>query len=166
MGWWGYDIMEGDAPLDCEGDIINFLADPELVNSPDHDTDKWSEAMDAVSNSGFDALKTEANVINAFNALTSNELCGYDPVIAMQVLGEMIMCSGGVFPVAVRCACIAAATEELNGGDRGWKHEGEREKALNRYINRVQAYVDGESVEPSSRGLFDTIYEAIGQREE
>lgn len=161
MGWWGYDIMEGDSPLDCEGEIKDFLADRALVESTEHDGENWMAAMDAVSESAYEALKVEASVLNVFAALTSDELCDYEPAIGMQVLGEMIMYSGGVFPVAVRCACIVAATEELEQGDDGWREKGERAKCLRAYILRVNNYVDGTPYEPTSQGLFAKIGEAL-----
>lgn len=153
MGWWGYDVMEGDTPLDCQGDIIDYLADPELVAAVDT-ADDWMKATDAVGESGVAALQNETNVRNVYRAIQDGELCSYDANIAMQVLGEMVMCSGGAFPQAARAACVAAAEAEIEYGDKGWRTEGEREKCLRAYIARVWAYVDGVAYEPTSEGLF------------
>jgi hypothetical protein len=161
MGWWGYNIMEGDTPLDCEGDIIGFLADPELVAKDQEGGEDWEAAYTAVQESGYDALKVEANVLSVFQALNDEEIYAGDG-IGMQVLGEMIMCAGGVFPDAVRCACIAAAKSELDESTRGWRDGGEgREQCLRDYILRVVNYAEGDAVEPSSQGLFATIGAAL-----
>lgn len=156
MGWWGYNIMEGDTPLDCEGDIKDFLVDA-LVAAEDTAED-WEAA--------YNALKMEENVARVMFAIQDGELCSYDQDIAMQVLGEMVMCSGGVFPQAVRAACVAAAEAEIEYDEGGWKEEGARLKCLKAYIERVWAYKDGEAVEPSSAGLFATILGAIGTPED
>ena len=162
MGWWGYDIMEGDTPLDCQGDIVDFLADPELVEKYNSDEGDWQENMDAMYDSAYEALKTEANVINVMKAIQDGELCSYDTNIAMQVLGEMILCSGGAFPQEVRAACVAAAEAEIEYDEGGWKEEGARVEALKAYIARVWAY-NGEAVEPTSKGLFATIAEGMAE---
>lgn len=160
MGWWGYDIMEGDTPLDCQGDIIDFVADPVLVAAVDT-ADNWMDATDEVEHSGFAALQNEATVRNVYRAIQDGELCGYSPNIAMQVLGEMVMCSGGAFPQAARAACVAAAEAEIEYGDKGWRTEGAREKCLKAYIARVWAYENGTAIEPTSEGLFEKMSQAI-----
>lgn len=165
MGWWDYDIMEGDTPLDCQGDIVERLADPELVEKYNSSEGDWQENMDAMYDSAYEALKTEATVINVMKAIQDGELCSYDTNIAMQVLGEMVLCSGGAFPQEVRAACVAAAEAEIEYGDGGWKEEGVRVEALKAYIARVWAY-NGEAVEPTSKGLFATINEAFSQGEQ
>lgn len=162
MGWWGYNIMEGDTPLDCQGDIVDFLADPQLVENADNNIPDWETAYDAVQESGYEALKVEDNVIKTMFAIQDGELCSYDPNIAMQVLGEMIVCSGGQFPQAVRAACVAAAEAEIEYDEGGWKEEGARVKALQEYIKRVWAY-NGEAIEPTSKGLFATIAEGMAE---
>ena len=55
MGWWGYDIMEGDTPLVCEGDIKEFLADPALV-AAEKEAEDWEAAYNAVADSAYNAL--------------------------------------------------------------------------------------------------------------
>ncbi len=161
MGWWGYDIMEGDTPLDCQGDIIDFLADPDLVAAVDN-ADDWMAATDKVEESGFNALQFPVNSTAAMLAIQDGELCSYDKDIAMQVLGEMIMCSGHPFPQPIRAACVASAENELQYDDKGWRDEGEgRETCLRNYIKRVWAYVDGEAIEPTSEGLFAKIGQAL-----
>lgn len=157
MGWWGYNIMEGDTPLDCEGDIISFLADPVLVQQYDDGEDLY----DTIQEAGYNAIKMEANVLSVHNAIQNEHLCSYEPNIAMQVLGEMVMCVGGVFPQVVRDACKLAAKVELNEGDGGWKEEGARAKCLRAYILRVNDYVDGTPYEPTSQGLFAKIAEGL-----
>ena len=154
MGWWGYNIMEGDTPLDCEGDIKDFIADPALVTSAEHDGANWMEAMDAVTESAYNALRNGATVVNVMKAIQDGEMCSYDHDIAMQVLGEMVICSGGELPQEVRAACVAAAENELQYDGKGWRQEGEREKCLCAYIDRVWAYKNGEAIEPTSEGLF------------
>lgn len=166
MGWWGYDIMEGDTPLDCQGEIQDFLADPALVEIANSDRATWMEDMDAVAQSCEMALKNADNVISTMKAIQDGELCDYDQTIAMQVLGEMVMCSGGVLPQEVRAACVAAAEAEMQYSDKGWKAEGERDKCLKAYIARVWAFVDGVAFEPTSEGLFAKIDQALGAAEE
>ncbi len=166
MVWWGYDIMEGDTPLDCQGDIQDYLADPDLVAIVREDRATCMEDMDAVSASANAALKFPVNVIAAMKAIQDGELCDYDQTIAMQVLGEMVMCSGGVLPQEVRAACVAAAEAEMQYSDKGRKAEGERDKCLKAYIARVWAFVDGVAFEPTGEGLFAKIGQALGTAED
>jgi hypothetical protein len=156
MGWWGYDIMEGDDPLDCQGEILDFLADPELVKQYQNSAGGSDELYDMIHNSGYDALKIEEKVRSAFDAIAGDRIYTADG-IGLQVLGEMIMCSGGVFLADIREACIASANEELNADDDGWRLEGERSKCLLAYIKRVGEYVDGVAYEPTSQGLLAAI---------
>lgn len=161
MGWWGYDIMEGDTPLDCEGDIKDHLADPELVKIVNEDRESWMADMDALAENAYSKLTDAATVISTMKAIQDGVLCGYEQTIAMQVLGEMVMCSGGILPQEVRAACVAAAEAEIVYGDKGWRTEGEREKCLKAYIARVWAYVDGVAYEPTSEGLFAKMEQAL-----
>ena len=111
----------------------------------------------------YDALKFPVNSIAAMFSINDGELCAYDPDIALQVLGEMIMRSGNPFHQQVREACIAAAQNEVDTSEKGWRTEGAREKCLEAYIDRVRTYKNGQAIEPTSKGLFDTMAEGMAE---
>jgi hypothetical protein len=161
MGWWGYDIMEGDTPLDCEGDLKDYLVGPERLAELEAMDDGGMEIYEQIQAEAYDALKFPVNSTATMLSIQDKELCDYAPNIAMQVLGEMIMVSGHPFPQTVRSAAIAAAEAEIQYDSKGWKTEGARERCLQAYIGRVNAYVDGVASEPSSKGLFATIAEGM-----
>ncbi len=163
MGWWGYDVMEGDTPLDCQGDLVDYLLGDERRAELAALDDGGMDTYEQMHNEAYDALKFPVNSTAAMLSIKDGELCKYDPDIALQVLGEMIMVSGHPFPQQVREACIAAAQKEIDESERGWRTEGEREKCLTAYIVRVRAYKDGEALEPTSRGLFATIAEGMAE---
>lgn len=156
MGWWGYGVMEGDTPLDCEGDINDFLADPLLVEVREAATDdSYDNLHNAVYESGYEALKTEANVRTAYHAIWTGELCSYNPEIATQVLAEMIMVSGGFMPTELR-ESVYEVTNNMMLEDGGWRDEDARVEELKKFITRVEAY-EGVALEPTCHGLLDTM---------
>ena len=162
MGWWGYDIMEGDTPLDCEGDLKDYLVGEErLAELAEKEAAGELDSYDVVKAEGYKALQFPVNSIAAMLAIQDGEICTYAPNIAMQVLGEMIMVSGHPFPKAIRSAAVAAAQAEIEYGHKGWNVEGDRKRCLEAYINRVWTYVDGQAVETSSKGLFVTVIEGM-----
>lgn len=163
MGWWGCDIMEGDTPLDCEGDLKDYLLGDERRAELEALDDGGMDTYEQMQKEAYDALKFPVNSTAAMLSIKDGELCSYDPDIAMQVLGEMIMVSGHPFPQQVREACIKAAQNEIGESERGWRHEGEREKCLAAYIVCVLEYKDGEAVEPSSKGLFETMAKGMAE---
>lgn len=68
----------------------------------------------------YDALKFPINSTTTMLSIKAGELCGYNPDITLQVLGEMIMVSVQGFPQQVREACIKAAQNEIDESERGW----------------------------------------------
>ena len=163
MGWWGCDIMEGDTPLDCRGDLVDYLLGDERVAELESLDDDGMDTYEQIHNEAYDALKCPVNSTTAMLSIKDGVLCGYNPDIALQVLGEMIMVSGHPFPKQVREACIAAAQKEIDTSEKGWRTEGVRQKCLTAYIGRVRAYKNGEAVEPSSKGLFVTMTEGMAE---
>lgn len=167
MGWWGYDIMEGDTPLDCEGDLKDYLLGDErraeLEALDDGGMDTYEQIQKQMQKEAYDALQFPVNSTAAMLCIQDGELCSYEPDIAMQVLGEMIMVSGHHFPQKVREACIKAAQNEIDTSEKGWRTEGARAKCLEAYIDRVRAYKNGQAVEPSSKGLFTTLAEGMAE---
>lgn len=161
MGWWGYDIMEGDTPLDCEGDLKDYLIGAERLAELNAMDDGGMEVYEQIRDEAYDALKFPVNSTATMLSIQDKKLCDYAPNIAMQVLGEMIMVSGHPFPQTVRSAAVAAAEAEIEYDSKGWKTEGAREACLRAYIERVWAYKDGEALEPSSKGLFATMAEGM-----
>lgn len=164
MGWWGYDIMEGDTPLDCEGDLKDYLVGKERLAELEAKEEAGElDLYSVVEAEAYEALRFPVNSTAAMLSIQDGELCNYAPNIAMQVLGEMIMVSGHPFPTAIRSAAVAAAQAEIDYNYKGWKQDGARKSCLEAYIKRVWAYVDGQAVEPSSKGLFVTFTEGMAE---
>lgn len=68
------------------------------------------------------------------------------------------MVSVQAFPQQVREACIKAAQNEIDESERGWGVMRVNERSVQwAYIVCVLEYKYGEAVEPSSKGLFETM---------
>jgi hypothetical protein len=167
MGWWGCGVMEGDTPLDAEGDILDLLGDVHAERTGGEKLDPYSDEADNIAydapehpiNKLYALLKEDgvsADVFNRLNTfLKEGKYDGDDICIYRQVLGEMIVCSGGILPDDVKAGCIAAAKDDdWAGGDS------ERKAAMKQYIKRLKGYT-GTALPAESQGLFDKINDHI-----
>lgn len=156
MGWWGVQVMEGDPALDAEGFIFDQLLEGLPESSPNNDEDEDGDEKI------WQRLKVRG-VANKILASIKDEFCAQDPLddledmnIHIQVLGEAIMCGGGLMPKAVRTACINAAKNDV------WASEDDdRRAAMNEYAERVRNYVDGVPIQPISHGLLDALAQLL-----
>lgn len=149
MGWWGTNVMEGDPPMDAECDILDFLGDihAERTDGEKIDDDGQAQLVQLLKEEGV-----ASDVLARLKGMDGDE---DDLRIAIQVLGEILICNGFPMPDDLRAAAIQAAKDD------DWASEDdERRESMEAYAKRVADY-NGVAVEPVSRGLFDVIDEAL-----
>jgi hypothetical protein len=160
MGWWGFGIMEGDEPCDLQYIIESELAGDVFIGSDVgmSEDEAYDQTMAKTAEMAKQALECGdyMEIVSKIKAGEfDSEFDDYDQNIALQVLGEMIMVYGGKMDETVKPIFVEAAEAD------GWAQGNDERKAeMDAYINRVIAY-DGTAIEPTSRGLFDTIFTAI-----
>ena len=159
MGWWGWGVMEGDEPCDLQYIIEQSLASG--VGALDGQSDSEYEAEEIRVNDVSRAKLKAGDYMDIVAQIKDGTLTDWgDSNIALQVLGEMIMVYGGKMDEALKPMFIEAAESD------DWaEREVKRKAEMTAFINRVIAY-DGTAIEPTSRGLFDTIFTAIENGEE
>jgi len=137
MGWWGYNVMEGDTPLDWECNIESAIG-----------VDRWGDEDDAWEN-GTKQVESYIKAGDYTEALAA--VAEDDEGIAMQVFGELVMCYGGPMSDELKAQCIASARQ-----DEWSLTQPARQAAMVEYIKRVEQY-NGVAIEPISKGLLATI---------
>lgn len=154
MGWWGFNVMEGDAPLDGMGFIVESLSG--ISNDALRDADDWDAASADRDAKANEKLMT-GEYTDVIAAIIAGSCRYCDTHILLQVLGEMIMVAGAPMTDAMRTIAITAATDDV------WApHNGFRKAAMQAYIERVKAY-NGTAIPSTNRGLLDTIHEALSE---
>jgi hypothetical protein len=131
MGWWGTDIMDGDYPLDVQGnlaDICGLKFDSEQGYC-------WSpELLNIYATKILEAVEAE-----------------YDTIIAMQVWARLVMEHGARMTDDMRTLFVWACAEDE------WAREAsERKQRIDAFRKRIEEY-DGTVNKFHDLGLFGTI---------
>jgi hypothetical protein len=157
MGWWGVNVMEGDTPMDAECDIMDVIGDIHAEKTNGEVFDPYEDGANEIIVS---VLKQEGSAERILASIVATTTEGDEyRHISLQVLGEIIVCNGGLMPESVREAAIQGAKE-----DEWAQEDEERKQAMCIYIDRIRAY-DGTPLEPVSQGLFGKIEEALAAGE-
>jgi hypothetical protein len=157
MGWWGTNVMEGDTPMDSECDINDVIGDIHAEKTNGERFDPYEDGGEEIVQA---VLKQEGSAERILASIIANTTEGDEyRHISLQVLGEMIVCYGGLMPDSVRAAAIKGAED-----DEWAACDEERKQSMNVYIERIRKY-DGTALEPVSQGLFGKIEEAFAAGE-
>ena len=142
MVWFGYDIMDGDTPLQCERDLKDYLVGKERLAelAEKEAAGEIDDLHRAVETEAYEALQFPVNSTAAMLAIQDSELCTYAPNIAMQVLGKMIMHGQQPFPENIRNSVIVVSQREIEDGWSNTQMNHVREVCLLDFIDRVRQY--------------------------
>mgnify|MGYP001038511481 FL=1 len=153
MGWWGTGVMEGDEPMDLEYVIREALLEGVEVNECDDDSSADEEEARLNVIVADKLKKGEYKKILADMMAGDGEFGDFDREIAIQVLGEMIMCYGGTMSDDDKAIFRGAAENDdwAQGDDK-------RHDSMLAYIDRINSYA-GIALEPTSHSLLDTIFQ-------
>lgn len=144
MGWWGFNVMEGDPPLDCK-----HVIEVALLGHPAGTVEDTDEAYLRDLETARLMLKHPANVEKALRTPLQDK--NVEPEVYIQVLGHMVMEAGG--PISSFKDLLLGACE----GDLLALEYPERKVAIEAFANQVRNYVDGTPCLFPDRGLFATI---------
>lgn len=163
MGWWGFGVVEGDEPLDLMPSIVDAITGKESNNSPVFESDEEYDRFDAERHALLVEKLKAGDYASAITRIQNGEFDRIgDRNIALQVLGELIVVNGGVMTDETKAIVIEAAE---NDEWAKWDGEGSsRYTAMQDFIERVKSY-QGVALEPTCRGLFATIEQAVANNE-
>jgi hypothetical protein len=146
MGWWSATIMGGDAPLDAEGDILEFIGAPQ-----DDDDFIWEDQPALVK------PLLEKVSVEQWNAFFDK--CDGDDYanVCRQVAVVLHMGVGAALPKALAEQAIAASSSE---DVSGWNSSEERGFYLNSFIETIQSY-NGTPTQIANESLFEKLAEHL-----
>jgi hypothetical protein len=154
MGWWGFDVLGGDAPLD----ILHGFA--EVLGVPDEEGEVSLYPLE-FSEERRSKLSTAINRkwLELLDELSqySNSKWSDDLNIANQVLAAVIMATGANMPEPFKKAARNAVDDDY------WANEGEHERreALLKFDKKLEAY-EGSPVELEHTSLLARFAEVLG----
>lgn len=141
MGWWSATIMGGDAPLDYQSYIYDWLG-----------IDMFNE----LNKSGYSKIpkkKFEAEQDSLVKKLSKGSSSG----IGLQVLGVMMMEAGAKISDKNKKLIIKAAEKDE------WAKEDEGRKAhIDAFIKALESYDGKTPVKTTSEGLFEAFSKHTG----
>ena len=147
MGWWDTDVFGGDTPLDFLGDIaeaIGFKIDGDysLVG-----VEEWTPEVK------YEVCK---KLEKKWDKVISSRKFDYEEDIFWQVLGQVCLAVGCIFPQPIRYQMIKSCLKDE------WALEGEvtRQKEMARLVHDLTFYKDGEPLPRTTEG-FDSYHKAI-----
>lgn len=158
MGWWGTDVMSGDASLDWLGWIADEMGAKSL-----YDENGDSGLSGYLSGYDFTKIRVQLNIGRVFRKISEKGFGSdeWDRQIALQVLGVIIMETGSPISDGVRIEIIHAARFDEWGTEIGEKDSGKRCQDMAIFANMIQTY-DGKTPMPyESVGLLDKIAEVL-----
>lgn len=141
MGWWGFNVMEGDPALDAKDAIQKMVLGRYVgLDGKKRDADLASVALSL----------TEPHYVTKALALAEGR---EEADIAVQVLGHMVMASGGdIAPFKDRLLAAIDADE--------WAGESfDRANAMKAFRSKVETYVEDMPVRFGDKGLLEAVAE-------
>lgn len=132
MGWWGTGIMEGDSPLDFQGEIQDFINGEDGAEPNKEQLEHHQAAL-------VDFIKNHQWV--------------EDREIGLEVLGYLMITKGAKMHVQTKFAILGAISKDIS-----WNGDVEREKELKRFQAVIENYVD-KAVDYDSVSLLEIVTE-------
>jgi len=160
MGWFGYDVMGGDPPMDVLGTIAGILKVPndEAMEGKEDPNDYGGYMLYPLGRISKEHGKRIAKALKKNWHKIETEYKKYEEKdeeyyhIFFQVLAVLIMASGATFPRGFRDKCNTAARN-----DEWANREPERRKEMNKLIDAVADYKTGNQTFLEHEGLFEKI---------
>jgi hypothetical protein len=142
MGWWSTDVLGGDPPLDAICVIEDKVGMGNLYPPA---------SLSADERSALAKVLTEEVSSELFDEFTVD-------FVSIQVLGVMIMASGGEMTDRVRAGVINAA-----GEDEWAKEDSERRAVMDQLTEAVSGYSSGVPTDTAHQGLFEVIADHLAK---
>lgn len=156
MGWWSASILGGDEPLDYLGDLADICG----VGSREEDTNKTLTPQEEQLASTLYSYEFTAEIVNNSDTrIAMLKYCdkAYDKNIAYQVLGVILMATGGTISDSLKKKIIKSAENDEWAGSK----DEERISYIQSFIAAVTNYTDGVPVYTTTEGLFQKINEHL-----
>lgn len=154
MGWWSYDVLGGDTPLDALGDIADFCG---LGYNDKVSNNKCYYGYDFLKvKSRFENSQEMSKILDHIKQRTEGD--SYYQEIYLQVLGLVLMSTGVKIESKLKQEILSAIEND------SWaKEEEERKKAMDSFYKTFREYKKGSPVVLNQKGLFESFSEAMNR---